>query len=167
MWVCSRCLHQQAITDKVFWAATVVAACLLLLSIFHCPSKMHYEFLCYTFNAIGVFTLSAFFFVGALFFQAHHRYSRGPSSLGAPQLSQRKNTCYLRLGCIVGSLAMGWFHCLFHLSLPHCPEIIRVHLFIGAGLQIGYHCLEPFRQSTIEAVMLQFSYVVWRKAIWE
>ena len=55
----------------------------------------------------------------------------------------------------------------FLLSLPHCPEIIRVHLLIGTGLQVGYHCFEPFRQSTVEVVTLQLSYVVWRKAFWE
>ena len=73
--------------DKVFGAAAVVEAFLLLLSILHCPGKLHYEFLSYAFNAIGVFTRSTFFFVSAVFFQVCHLYSRGPGRLGAFQLS--------------------------------------------------------------------------------
>ena len=49
--------------DKMFWAAAVVAAFLLLLSILDCPSKVYYELFSHTFNAIGVFTLSASFFL--------------------------------------------------------------------------------------------------------
>ena len=65
------------------------------------------------------------------------------------------------------SLAMRWFHHLFFLSLSHCPEIIRVHLLNKAGLQVGYHHFELFRQSTIEVVMRQLGYVVRRKTFWE
>ena len=82
----SGCLQQQAIMDKVLQAAAVVAAFLLLLGILHCPGKEHCQFLSYAFNAIGVFTLSTFFFVGALFLLVCHPYSRGPGRLGAFQL---------------------------------------------------------------------------------
>ena len=167
MWFCSRCLHQWAIMDKMLWAAAVVAVFLLLLSILHCHGKAHHEFLSYAFNAIGVFTLSTFFFIGTLFFQMCHPYSRGPSRLSALQLLKREKPHHLRLSCSVSSLALGWFHWLFFLSLPHCLEIIRISLFIGAGLQVGYHCFEPFRQPTIEVVTLQLSYMVWRKAFQE
>ena len=59
---------------------------LLRLSILHCSGKAYNEFLSYTFDAIGIFTLSIFFFVSALFFQMHYLYSKGLGRLGAFQL---------------------------------------------------------------------------------
>ena len=92
--------------------------------------------------------------------------SRGLGRLGAFQLSWRKEAHDLSLVCTICSLASRWFHHLFLFSLPCCPKIIRVHLFIGTGLQVGYHRLGPFRQITVEVVMLQLSDVVWWKAFW-
>ena len=149
MWIHPRCLCQQAFVDKMLWTAAAIAAVLLLLSILHCPGEAHYEFLRYTLNAIRVFTLNIFFFLGALFLQMHQPYSGNLSRLSALQFPLREKAHCLRFSCIVSSLAMAWFHCLFLLSLPHCPEIIRAYLFFGTGLQIGYHGLESFGQSTI------------------
>ena len=136
--------------DEMLWAAAMVAAFLLLLSLLHCPGKVHYEFLSHALNSIEVFTL-------------------GPSSLLA--LSSSKCAIHTA-GVLAGwvpfsSLAMRWFHCLFLFQPPSLPGDNQSTFFIGAALQVGYHCLELFREPTVKVLMLQFGYAFQRKMFWE
>ena len=153
--------------DKVLWATAVVAAFLILLSFLHCLGQVHYKLLCHALNSIGVIAFSALSFVSAILFQVFHPYCRGLNRLGTFQLLKRKEAHHLRFGWIISHLAMQWFHCLFLLSLPDCLEIIRLHLFIGAGFQVGHHCFKPFWESTIKSVMLQLGYIAHRETFQE
>ena len=85
IWVCSRGHHQWTIVHKVVQAATVVTT-LLLLSILHCPGKVHNELFSYTFDAICIFAINAFLLVGTLFLQVCYLYRRGLSWLTAFKL---------------------------------------------------------------------------------
>ena len=146
MQVCSRYHHQQAITAKVIWAATVVTVLLLLLSILHCSCKVYNELFGYAFDAIWVFVVDAFLFVGTLFLQVCHSCRRGHGWLTAFELLQRKEAQLLGPAAAGSGWVVGWFHCFLLLSLPCHSEIIRLHLLITACFEICHHCFKPFRQ---------------------
>ena len=73
--------------DEMLQAAAMVAAFLLLLGLLHCLGKAHYKFLSHTLDSIRVFTASVLFLISTVFFQMCNPYSKGPSRLGAFQLS--------------------------------------------------------------------------------
>ena len=85
-WFKLLCLHQWALMDKMFQAAAVVAAFLILMSFLHCPGQTHYKLLCHVPDSIRVITLSTLFFVSSVLFQVHHQYCRVLNRLGAFQL---------------------------------------------------------------------------------
>ena len=136
MQVCSRCCPQQAISDKVIQAATVVTAFLLLLSIFHCSGKVSNELFGHAFNAIWVFTVDAFLLVGTFFLQVCHPCRRGCAWLTAFKLLQRKEAHHLGLICTGHGCIVGWFHHFLLSSLPHCSEIIQICLFITTCFEV-------------------------------
>ena len=127
---CPWCLHQWELTDKMFWAAAMIAVFLILLRFLHCLGQAHYKLLCHALDSIGVISLGTFFFVSTILFQVHHLYCRSLSRLGAFQLLLRKEAHHLRLGLIFSHPVKWWFHFLFLLSLPCCLEIIRICLFL-------------------------------------
>ena len=107
MWIHPRCLHQWAFIDKMLQTAAEVAAFLLLLSILHCHGKAYYEFLSYTLNATRVFTLSAVFFLGALFLQVCQPYNMDLA--GWVPFSFCKGKKFITLGLVVLLAVWLWY----------------------------------------------------------
>ena len=61
-------LYKRAIVDEMFWAATMVAAFLICLGIFHWPCQMNHELLCHPINSTGIITLGIVIITSILFF---------------------------------------------------------------------------------------------------
>ena len=57
----------QAIADEMFWAATVVAAFLICLSILSTPCQMNHKLLCYPLDSARIITLLIFIITSASF----------------------------------------------------------------------------------------------------
>ena len=74
MGIHSQCFYRWAVTEKVVQAATVIAAFPFLLGIFHSPHQVHHEFLCDTFNTVGVLTIYFFILLGTLLFHMCQAY---------------------------------------------------------------------------------------------
>ena len=72
----SRSLYEWEIADKMFWAATVVAAFLICLGILHSPCQAYHKLFRNSFNSAGIITLLVFIITGGLFFQMCQMYSR-------------------------------------------------------------------------------------------
>ena len=155
------------LANKMFLATAMVAVLLLLLSLFHCPSKAYNKLLHHAVKTIRIFTFGTHLFSGAFFFQMCYCHGRGLGRLGAFQLSQREETHCLGFAWFISSLTTRWFHHLFLLSLPCSLKIVRVCLPISTGFQIGHHGLELFWESAVEMITLQLGYMVWGKAFWE
>ena len=50
-------LHEQTVTDEMFWATTVIAALLLLhLGILYSPCQVHHKLFCNPINSVGIIT---------------------------------------------------------------------------------------------------------------
>ena len=60
--------------DEVVQAATVTAAFLFLLGVFHGPHQVHHEILCDTFNTTRVLTIHPFILLSTLLFQMCQAY---------------------------------------------------------------------------------------------
>ena len=153
--------------DRVNLAATVITALLLPLNILHSSGKMYNELFGYASNALWVFTVNTFLLVSALFCKVCHPCRRGHGWLTAFEFLQRKEAHHLGLISTGHRWVLGWFHCFLLLSLLCHLKIISIHLLITACFEVFHHHFKAFRQSPIEAVMLQFSYVIWREAFWE
>ena len=147
----------------MFCATTMVAVLLILLGLFHSSGKVYYKYLYHAINSIRTFTFGTCLLIGTLFFQMNSSHSRGLGRLRAFQILQRKETCHLGFTWFTSGLAMERFHHLLLLGLPWSPKVVRVHLLVSAGSQVGQHGLEPYRESAIEMIMLQLSYIVWGK----
>ena len=116
------------IMDEMLWAAAMVASFLILLNLLHFPGKLHYEFLSHALNSI-VSSLLAPSCLSALSSKCT-THTAGVLAGWVPFSFHRgKKLIAYGLTCTVSSLATRWFHCLFFLSLPHCPEIIKICLF--------------------------------------
>ena len=83
------------------------------------------------------------------------------------ELLQRKEALHPGLICTACRCVAGWFHHLPLHSLLHCLEIIGIHLLITTCLEVCHHCFKLLRHSIIEVITLQFSNVIWQKALWE
>ena len=143
----------------MLWAASMVAAFLLLLSLLHCPGKLHSEFLAHTLITSGSL-FSAPSSLLALSSSKHATCTAWVLAGWMPFSFCKREKGLLPCACLYHQQSSyKMVPLLFFLSLPHCLEIIRVHLFVGAGLQVGYHCFEPFKQSTVKGSY--FSLAMW------
>ena len=115
-------LYKRAIGDEIFWAATVVAAFLICLGVFHSPCQMNHELLCYPFNSAGIITLLILIIAGVLFFlmcQAHSRlFQEGLVTLS---FLRGKKLVVLGLGEPSVVWVLGQLYRIFLLSLPGSP----------------------------------------------
>ena len=67
-------------------------------------------------------------------------------------------------------LSIAWFcefqdrlHGVFPFCFPCSLKVIRISLFLWAGLKVGHHCFKSFGQPTIEAVLFQHGHMVGRE----
>ena len=148
------------VLDPATSGQSMITALLCLLSVLHCSGKAYNELVGYSFNAIWVSAVDTFLLVGTLFLQVCHPSQRGCGWPTAFELPQRKEAHCLRLAGAGPGWVTGWFHHFLLLSLLCCSEVIRICLLITTCFEVCHHHIKPFRQPPVEAVMLQFSYVI-------
>ena len=102
MGICSQCFYQWAVMDEVVQAATVIAAFVFPLGIFHGSCQMHYELLHDSFDTIRVLTIYPFILLGTLLLQMCQAYSgHFNCGLGPLKLLKGEETSHLGLAMLL------------------------------------------------------------------
>ena len=108
MGICSQCFYQLAVMDEVVQAATMIAAFLFFLGVFHGSHQVHYELLHDPINTVGSLLSTSLSFLALLLFQMCQVCSRCFNCwLGPFELSQGEETSHHGFGSVIICLASG------------------------------------------------------------
>ena len=118
-------LHELAIADEMFQAATMIAALLLHLGILYSPCQAHHKLFHNSFNSARIIALFFFIATGVLFLQMHQMHSwhfqDGLVALEFPQGEETGSPWFWRIiGCL-SPWAPGQLHGIFFLSFSGWP----------------------------------------------
>ena len=86
------------------------------------------------------------------------------------QFPQGKEASGPRFGwtvCCLGPGGLRQLNQIFLFSLPGSPKVIQICSHLRSCLELGHHCLQLFRESSVKLIPLQFSYTFWQKTVWE
>ena len=149
----------------------MIAAPFIHLSILYCSSQLDHKFFCYSLDSIRVITFWFLPIISIFFLQLCQTYGRflgeWLTTLQFPQRKEASGPRFRWTVCCLGPGGSRQLNRILLFSLPGSPKVIRICSHLGSCLEVGHHCLQSFRESSVKTIPLQFSYTFWGKMVWE